>query len=83
MNDNKKLSEWSKNVSTNMENFFVSLTNLKSKTKYCYAYGAPTKASLLYKVSKLNQDDISFIVEDNKLKSGKFLSKNCNSNCII
>ena len=48
---------------------------LKLNKSFCYGYGAPTKASLLYKVSKLKQEDISCIVEDNKLKVGKFLPK--------
>ena len=75
LNDNKKLKYWAKNILCNMEKFNLIFKKLNSQTNHCYAYGAPTKASLLYKVSKLNQDDISFIIEDNKLKVGKFLPK--------
>ncbi len=75
LNDNIKLLEWSNYVAANMERFNLIFKKLKSSTTYCYAYGAPTKASLLYKVSKLTQEDISFIVEDNKLKKDKFLPK--------
>ena len=75
LNDSVKLKEWAKKVMSNMEKFNLIFKKLKSKNTHCYAYGAPTKASLLYKVSKLNQEDISFIVEDNELKVGKFLPK--------
>jgi hypothetical protein len=45
----------------------------KSKDKICFAYGAPTKSTLLLKMSKLKENEISFVVDDNDLKVGKFL----------
>ena len=75
LNDKFKLDNWASSIESNMDKFNVILKKLKIKTKYCYAYGAPTKSSLLFKMSKLKQSDISFIVEDNELKVGKFLPK--------
>ena len=71
----KKLNQWAINVKKNMELFNKLFTEHKIKHKVCYAYGAPTKASLLFKLSKLKQEDIAFIIEDNDLKIGKFLPK--------
>ena len=42
----------------------------------CLAYGSPTKATLLLKMTKLNSSDIKFIIEDNDHKVGKFLPNN-------
>lgn len=73
--DDFKLKNWSSNIIKTMECFYELFLKCKSKDKVCFAYGAPTKASLLYKISKLKEKDISFIVEDNELKVGKFLPK--------
>lgn len=70
--DEIKLKSWPTDIKTNMNKLY----NLFKKNHYnknCYAYGAPTKASLLFKTSNLNENDISFIVEDNELKVGRFL----------
>lgn len=75
LNDNVKLLKWFKYIENNMGKFDLMFKKLNLNAPFCYGYGAPTKASLLYKVSKLNQQDISFIVEDNKLKTGKYLPK--------
>jgi SAM-dependent methyltransferase len=75
LNDNNKLNKWASDIDSNMETFNSMFKKLKLNKSFCYGYGAPTKASLLYKVSKLKQEDISYIVEDNKLKVGKFLPK--------
>ena len=48
--------------------------NLKSD--YLIAgYGAPTKASLLLSMANLGINEISFIIEDNELKVGRYLPK--------
>ena len=48
--------------------------NLKSD--YLIAgYGAPTKASLLLTMANLGINEVSFIIEDNELKVGRYLPK--------
>ena len=56
-----------------MKNFYELYTQNKSRGILCFAYGAPTKSTLLLKMSKLRKSDISFIVDDNSLKVGRFL----------
>ena len=36
-------------------------------------YGAPTKATLLLKLSGLSSNELDYVVEDNELKVGRFL----------
>ena len=47
---------------------------LKSK-KIIIGYGAPTKATLLIKLSKINYKMINYIIEDNHLKINKYIPK--------
>ena len=40
-----------------------------------YGYGAPNKAVLLLKLSKLSKSGIKYTIEDNKLKINKFIPR--------
>ena len=71
--DISKLNSWSSDIKKTMSHFKRLFFKYKSKEKICFGYGAPTKSTLLLKMSKLHEDEISFIVDDNKLKVGKFL----------
>jgi SAM-dependent methyltransferase len=71
--DISKLKSWSSDIKNTMSYFNKLFFKYKSKEKICFGYGAPTKSTLLLKMSKLHEDEISFIVDDNKLKVGKFL----------
>jgi len=71
--DISKLNSWSSDIKNTMSYFNKLFFKYKSKEKICFGYGAPTKSTLLLKMSKLHEDEISFIVDDNKLKVGKFL----------
>ena len=71
--DNLKLNSWSSDINKTMSDFKKIFFKYKSKEKICFAYGAPTKATLLLKMSKLDENEISFVVDDNNLKVGKFL----------
>ena len=71
--DNLKLNSWSCDINKTMSYFNKLFFKYKSKKKICFAYGAPTKSTLLLKMSKLKENEISFVVDDNDLKVGKFL----------
>lgn len=71
--DISRLNSWSSDIKKTMSYFNKLFFKYKSKEKICFGYGAPTKSTLLLKMSKLNENEISFIVDDNKLKVGKFL----------
>ena len=45
---------------------------IKKGSNVC-GYGAPTKAALLLKLSKLSNSKIKFTVEDNKLKLNRII----------
>ena len=49
------------------------LSKEKSKNKSLYAYGSPTKASLLLTIANLNRKFIKYTFEDNKLKCNKYI----------
>lgn len=69
----KKLNFWYKNIEHNMKKLHDLFIKYKLTKDICYAYGAPTKATLLFKMSGLKNKDISFIVDDNKLKINRFM----------
>ena len=47
--------------------------NAVSEGSSIVGYGAPTKATLLLKLSGLSSNEIDYVVEDNELKVGRFL----------
>ena len=71
--NNKKLNFWYDDVETKMKKLREVFLKYKSKYDISYAYGAPTKATLLLKMLKLDDNDISFVIDDNKLKVNKFM----------
>ena len=75
LNNELYLNNWFTSITSNMKHFYNLFLKHRKESKVCYAYGAPTKSTLLFKISKLKQDDISFVVEDNRLKIGRFLPK--------
>ena len=71
----KYLADWSKKIDLSMK-ILSSHIEKFGKNLTIIGYGAPTKATLLLKMAKLNSNKISFIVEDNFLKINKFLPGN-------
>jgi len=69
------LKKWSQKVFDICYNINSIVKNEKMKDIPCYAYGSPTKAILLLKMTNLSSNDINYIVEDNEYKVGKFLPK--------
>lgn len=73
---NKNLSNWSNEINNICKNIRDIVKKEKNRGMNCLAYGSPTKATLLLKMTKLNSSDIKFIIEDNDHKVGKFLPNN-------
>ena len=69
------LINWSKKVFDICAEISQIVKKEKKNGLPCYAYGSPTKATLLLKMTKLSLNDINFIVEDNEHKVGKYLPK--------
>ena len=67
------LSNWPSMIESSMSKFQELLSYEASLGARIVAYGAPTKATLLLKHAKLNASEISFVVEDNPHKVGRFL----------
>ncbi len=67
------LSAWPSRIKSNMVKFGKIVKDYVAAGKKVVGYGAPTKATLLMKMSDLASSDICFIVEDNELKINKFM----------
>tara|TARA_B100001057_G_scaffold354877_1_gene356876 strand:+ start:10687 stop:11946 length:1260 start_codon:yes stop_codon:yes gene_type:complete len=68
-----KLVLWEHNIKLKMKNLKDLYLTLKQDKEFSFAYGAPTKATLLLKIADLSKNDIEFIVDDNKLKIGRYM----------
>jgi len=73
--DKEFLNHWDKKIFANCSEIKKIVKKEKENGVPCYAYGSPTKATLLLKMTELTSDDIDFVVEDNEHKVGKFLPK--------
>lgn len=69
------IKSWLKDVQKNLSKINDFLNNNNKENLPIICYGAPTKATLLLEMLKINSSNIKFIVEDNNLKIGKFLPK--------
>ncbi len=67
------LKTWKDNIKKNMGILNKNVKKHLENNLKVAGYGAPTKASLLLSLSKLTEDHIPFIFEDNNLKVGRFL----------
>ena len=64
---------WQRDIEKRMSAFRKIVKNAVSEGLSIVGYGAPTKATLLLKLSGLSSDEIDYVVEDNELKVGRFL----------
>ena len=71
--DDASLASWKQHIETQMGAFRKMLRKHADNGAKIVAYGAPTKAVLLMKMAGLGADEITFVVEDNKHKVGRFL----------
>lgn len=69
------LKNWKKVIYKDAEEINKLLTSEKNINRLCFAYGAPTKAVLLLKISKINSDHLDFIADDNVLKINKYIPR--------
>ena len=76
LHDKKYLQQWSEKISNVCKSLEDVTKKLLENNILCYAYGSPTKATLLLNMNSFLEANISFVVEDNKNKVGKFLPKN-------
>tara|TARA_B100000575_G_C23140084_1_gene663227 strand:- start:617 stop:1864 length:1248 start_codon:yes stop_codon:yes gene_type:complete len=67
------LKKWGIEISKNMMSFEKLIKKYSIEKKKILGYGAPTKATLILKISDLRTGIISNIIEDNKLKVGRYM----------
>ena len=69
------MATWSLQINRKMMDL-KNFVNFKIKKGFnVCGYGAPTKAALLIKLSKLSKSKIKFTVEDNKLKQNRVIPR--------
>ncbi len=73
INDDEFLRGWGDGVVSLMKAFREMVAERAERGLVLAAYGAPTKATLLMKVAGLDHDQVAYVVEDNPLKTGRFL----------
>lgn len=66
-------NNFSKEIKKLKQNFTENIKTLKSQFGKVAGYGAPAKATTKLNYYNVSSDDISFVVEDNKLKHNKFI----------
>ncbi len=67
------IKNWNKHINDNAKLFEKMIKSYSKEGKRIIGYGAPTKATLLIKISNLKKNIISGIIEDNVLKVGRFM----------
>ncbi len=67
------LYNWEHSIKARMKELKKNIHYYRKKGFKVIGYGAPTKATLLIKLSELSQNDIEFVIEDNPLKVDRFL----------
>jgi SAM-dependent methyltransferase len=75
INDPAALAAWGDTINQKMARLKALVRERVEAGKRVVGFGAPTKATLLLKMAGLGGGDVAYIVEDNKLKSGRFLPR--------
>ena len=75
INDKRYISSWANSIYININKFKNLIKDYKNQKKIIIGYGAPTKATLILKISGVRYNTIAEIVEDNDLKVGRYLPK--------
>lgn len=71
--DDQFLSGWKQRIERTMDTFHDAVAQRRAAGKSIFAYGAPTKATLLLKTARLGEHEIDAVAEDNRHKVGCFL----------
>ncbi len=69
------LINWQVNIQKNLQELKNQILNIKKLGVPIIGYGAPTKATLLLEIASITKKEVDFIIEDNKLKIGKYLPR--------
>lgn len=69
------LFNWKNSIKSNMFSLSATVNKHIAEGKIVAGYGCPTKATLLMKMSNLNETNIKYVVEDNDYKVGRFMPK--------
>lgn len=73
--DRDFLVAWKQRIEAQMAQFREMLQSRARAGRSIIAYGAPTKATLLMKLAGVGSGEVSFVVEDNPHKAGRFLPR--------
>lgn len=75
LNNKNYLVDWQVNIQKNLNELKNEILNVKKQGIPIIGYGAPTKATLLLEIASITKQELDFIIEDNKLKIGKYIPK--------
>ena len=75
INNKVFLKRWPKIIINNMNQLNRLTKKYILQQKYIIGYGAPTKATLILKMSNIKKNTLKKIIEDNDLKVGKYMPK--------
>lgn len=75
LHDQKFLSAWPGKIEATMMAVHDLLRSRSEKGLKIVGYGAPTKATLLMKIAKIDSREIAYVVEDNLYKTGRFFPR--------
>lgn len=73
LRNNYLINSFKKNLYNNINNIKRFINSNKIRDKVIIGYGAPTKAALFCKIFNLNSNIIKFTLEDNPLKTNKYI----------
>jgi hypothetical protein len=73
LNDEQFLTNWRHKIETSMAKLHDLVRERVDKGLAVVGYGAPTKAILLMKMARIGAAEITYVVEDNPHKAGRFL----------
>lgn len=73
VNDTMFLEDWRRQIEDKMARVKALIAERRAQGAAIAGFGAPTKATLLMKVAGLGSGDVAYVVEDNALKTGRFL----------
>jgi len=67
------LKNWKNNIERDMKKITTFIKNNIKNNKLVIGYGAPTKATLILKILKMDRNTLKNTIEDNHLKTNKYL----------
>ena len=71
--EQSKIEIWKKNIFSNHKKIRQTINQVTANKGEIYGYGAPTKSTLSCKVINIEKNDIREILEDNQIKTGRYL----------